>query len=258
MPIQSPPSRRPLPRDAKHWARPVETLDVEHVPPGAINLNVEGQKLNGALQGFGQLWRKTYRVTLPGEALTPADVMATWKANFAGFQPPDNHFHPPLGGVQPGEVMFIDTMLPAVPGLPGMIPLASAVMVLYADETSFTVMTPAGFPENGWNTFSTYQEDGVTIAQIQSLARASDPVYEFGFRFMGGSRKQELTWMHVLTRLAHYFDVKAEIQVDRLLVDPGLQWRYARNVWQNAGIRTTLYRLSAPLRMVRLRSQHGV
>ena len=237
-------------RDAGNWAGPVRELDVATVPPGAINLNVEGHQLAGALQGFGQLWQKTYRVYLRGAAVTPVEVMQVWKANFPQFQPEDNHFYPPPAGVKPGEVIFIDTMLPAVPGLPGMIPLASGVMVLYEDETCFTVMTPTGFPESGWNTFSAYEDDGCTVAQVQSLCRATDPVYEFGFRFMGGSEKQEQTWTHVLTRLAQHFGVEAEVEKRKVCLDPKIQWSQAKNVWHNAGIRTMLHYVGAPLRLV--------
>ena len=50
------------PRDAAFWARRVEKLEVSEVPSGAINLNVHGRHEVGALQGFGPLWQKTYRV----------------------------------------------------------------------------------------------------------------------------------------------------------------------------------------------------
>ena len=74
-------------------------------------------------------------------------------------------FHPPLDGVAPGEVMLINA---SVQGMP----VYTGVMVLYADEESFTVMTAEGLPEAGWNTFSAYEDgDGTTVAQVQSLAR---------------------------------------------------------------------------------------
>ena len=34
------------------------------MPEGAANVNVQGRREVGALQGFGQLWQKTYRVRL--------------------------------------------------------------------------------------------------------------------------------------------------------------------------------------------------
>ena len=79
-----------------------------------------------------------------------------------------------------------------------------------------------------------------TTAQIQSLARANDPVYEMGFRFMGGSSQQEKIWRHVLTRLAAQFDVPAQITMQKLCVDNRMQWSQAKNVWHNAMIRSTL------------------
>jgi hypothetical protein len=113
-------------------------------------------------------------------------------------------------------------------------------------------MTPQGFPESGWNTFSAYDEDGVTVVQIQSLARAADPLYEIGFRLIG-SRAQEQIWKHVLTSIATHFGVNGQVEITKTCVDPRLQWSEAKNVWHNAGIRTTLYTISAPLRWVRVR-----
>jgi len=238
------------PSDAAHWARPVSKLKVSDVPVGAINLNVEGREVVGPLQGFGQMWQNTFRVRLNGVTVSPAEVIRAWKENIASFQPSDNHFYPSLAGVKPGEVVFIDTRLPVLPGLPGILPFASGVMVLYADDECFTVMTPEGFPEAGWNTFSAYVEDECAVAQVQSIVRANDPIYEIGLRFMGGARKQEQTWTYVLTALAAHFGVAGQVQVHKTCLDPQLQWSQAKNVWHNAGIRTTLYILAAPLRWV--------
>jgi hypothetical protein len=156
-----------------------------------------------------------------------------------------------MTGVQPGQVMFIDSTLPPGPGLPGVIPIASGVMILYADDVSFTVMTPQGFPESGWNTFSVHEEEGWSVAQVQSLCRATDPIYEFGFRFMGGTQQQEQTWRHVLTLLAAHFDIAGQVSMHATCVDPRLQWSQARNVWHNAAVRTFLYMLATPIRRLR-------
>jgi hypothetical protein len=40
-------------RDTAFWAEPVETLMVSEAPAGAINLNVDGRRVMGPLQGFG-------------------------------------------------------------------------------------------------------------------------------------------------------------------------------------------------------------
>ncbi len=80
--------------------------------------------------------------------------------------------------------------------------MTSGVMILYSDETLFSVMTPEGFPVAGWNNFSVFEEEGGLVAQVQSFERASDPIYEFGFVVMGGAKRQEFIWVHVLTELA--------------------------------------------------------
>src|SRR3712207_7813391 len=49
------------PRDAAFWAKRVERLEVSDVPEGAANVNVQGRREVGALQGFGKLWQKTDR-----------------------------------------------------------------------------------------------------------------------------------------------------------------------------------------------------
>jgi hypothetical protein len=151
---------------------------------------------------------------------------------------PDNsRFYPSLTGVAPGEVVLINATLP---GIPGGMPVSTGVMILYADDESFTVMTPEGHPESGFNTFSAYEDDGATVAQIQSLARANDPVFELGFRFMGGSSQQEKIWHHVLTQLADNFGVEGQVEMQKVCVDSRMQWSQAKNVWHNAIIRTTL------------------
>lgn len=69
-------------RDTTFWAEPVETLMVSEAPAGAVNLNVDGRRVMGPLQGFGQLWQKTYRAELSGADVTPAEVVKIWKEKF--------------------------------------------------------------------------------------------------------------------------------------------------------------------------------
>jgi len=227
------------------WARPVDHLDTKNMPKGGMNLNVDGRGLTGPLQGFGQLWQKTYKIPLNGADVSPAEVVALWKEKLPELMPENSRFYPSLTGVAPGEVVLIDA---TVPGPVGALPVATGVLILYADDESFTVMTPDGHPESGFNTFSSYVDDGRTIAQIQSLARANDPIYEFGFRFMGGSSQQEAIWNHVLGQLASKFGVTGDVQTTKVCVDSKLQWSQAKNVWHNAIIRTTL---NAPVRITR-------
>lgn len=231
------------------WAKPVSRLTVSELPLGATNLNVEGRQPVSPLQGFGPLWQKTYRIRLRGVQTTPPEVMALWKEKFPQFQPKGNRFYPPTGGVRSGEIIFIESAVSMWPGkLPG-IPISSGVRVIYNDEVCFTIMTPQGFPESGWNSFSTFEHEGETWVQVQSMARTADPIYEFGFRFMGGARFQEETWQHVVKAVAAHFGVHDEpVEMVRSCIDPRFQWRELRNVWQNAMIRSMIY---MPVRLAR-------
>jgi len=67
------------------------------------------------------------------------------------------------------------------------------------------------------------------------------------FRLMG-SREQERIWRHVLTSLAAHYGLKAQVEFSKSCVDPKLQWKQAGNIWLNAAIRTTMNKVSAPVR----------
>ena len=77
--------------------------------------------------------------------------------------------------------------------LPGKMKLSTGVMVLYADEESFTLMTPQGHMFAGWITFSATETDGETVAQAQVLMRASDPIFEMGLT-LGGHKQEDRFW----------------------------------------------------------------
>ena len=226
-------------------------MKVSGAPTRAMNLNVEGRQPVSPMQGFGQLWQKTFKVRLSGLQMTPAQVMSYWKENFPVFMPADSRFMPTLSGIKPGEVLLIEAKVPAFPGTPSILPVATGVMVLYADDVTVTVMTPEGHPELGWNTFSVFEEDGCVVAQTQSLCRPTDPLYDFFNRFMGSSSQQDGVWVHVLTSLADHLGVKGQVVTAKTLVDPKVQWKAAKNIWKNAGIRTVFYLIGAPLRWAR-------
>ena len=180
-------------RDATNWAKKVSTLNVAEVPEGAININVEGKRLAGPIQGFGKMWQKTYQVRLPRERVSATDLIATWKQRFPEFWPEGNSFYGPLTGIAPGEVALLNMTLP------GKMKLSTGVMVLYADEESFTLMTPQGHMFAGWITFSATEVDAETVAQAQVLMRASDPIFEMGLT-MGGHKQEDRFWQHTLAR----------------------------------------------------------
>lgn len=228
----------PTRKSEETWATNVDRLKVSGAPAEADNLNVDGRHLTSPLNGFGQLWQKTYRVALTGVQVTPQEVVRLWKEKLPELMPDDSRFYPSISGVKPGEIVLINASLPMIPG--GM-PVSTGVLILYADEFMFSVMTPEGHPEAGFNTFSAFEEDGITYCQIQSLARANDPIYELGFRLMGGSKQQEKIWRHVLGQLSGKFGVAdPQVTLDKVCVDTRLQWKEAKNIWHNAVIRTTL------------------
>jgi hypothetical protein len=234
------------------WAKTTPRIEVGHVPPGATNINIAGRKRSGALQGFGKLWQKTYRVKLAGTDNSSVQIMQLWKEKFAEFQPPENHFYPPMTGIKPNDILFISAKVPAFPGTPSILPVSSGVTVLYVDENQFTVMTPEGFPISGWNTFSVSDdEEGIPMAQVQSLERSSDPIYEMFDRFFGAAAQQEKIWKTVLGNLAAELGIKAEVTFSKVCVDPKIQWGAAKNIWKNAGARTMVYMLGAPVRWLR-------
>ncbi|HKV58559.1 MAG TPA: hypothetical protein VJO32_09755 [Ktedonobacteraceae bacterium] len=232
------------PRDAGAWAKQGALFKVVRVPTGALNLNVEGREAFGPLQGFGQMWQKTFRVRLTGSAAQPAEVIKIWKQNFATFWPKGYRFFAPLTGIAPGEVALINMPIP------GGIPLSTGVMVLYADDESFTFMTPQGHTFSGWITFSAYEEEQSTVAQVQILMRPDDIVYELGYRFLGAAKVEDKFWQHTLRSLATRFGSGEPVETCNVCIDPKWQWSRFWNIWHNSAIRTTFYKLTAPVRWI--------
>ena len=172
MPDASPERSQPK-SSHPYWAQRVDELEAPDAPPEALNLNVAGRRAMGPLQGFGQLWQKTFRIPLTVASVTPAEVVAEWKAELPRFKPVENRFYPSPGGIAPGEVVLINAWTPGGP-------IATGVVVLYADDESFTLMTPEGHPEAGWVTMSAYTEEGVTVAQVQGFGARQRPDLRVG------------------------------------------------------------------------------
>jgi hypothetical protein len=231
------------PRDAANWAKQVDKLKVGEVPPEAINKNVEGRRVMSPIQGFGKMWQKTYRVSLSGADVTPAEVIKEWKENFGSFWPERNWFFGPLTGIEPGEVAVLNLTVP------GRLKLSTGVLVLYADEESFTFMTPQGHTFSGWITFSAQHEDGVTTAQAHILMRAHDPISEVGLA-LGGHRMENRFWESTLQALARHFGVEGKVETNVACVDRRRQWAKAGNVWHSAAIRSGIHAATTPARAV--------
>ena len=196
------------------------------------------------------MWQKTFRVRLDGADLTPQALIAIWKERFPTFWPKSGRFYAPLAGIVPGEVALLD--IAPLPGAP--VRLSTGVMVLYADDESFTFMTPQGHTLSAWITFSAYRDGDVTVAQAQALERPSDPFDELAY-MLGGNRMNDRFWQQTLEALARYVGIaEPRVETQKVCVDKRRQWRYIRNVRYSATIQGATSTITAPLRWVRRRA----
>ena len=217
------------PRDAGNWATKVDRLHVAD-SVRAQGYNIEGRRVAGPQQGFGRLWERTSSVRL-GDAVSPERLIADWRADFGSFWPKGGSFFGSLTGVAPGDVA------PLTAG-----PVTTGVLVLYADDTSFTFMTPEGHMFAAMITFSADRDETGTRARIDILLRTSDPLFEAGWLFIRPS--EDRFWAGTLRNLATAHGVQHPLVLQTTTcIDRGRLWRNWRNVFHNAGIRTALHRV---------------
>ena len=230
-------------RDNANWARPVDRLSAVGVEGAKVDA-VTGKRVAGPLQGFGQLWQKTFTVRLAESELTPQQLVAVWKGEFASFWPRGGTFYAPLAGIAPGEVALLD--ITPMPGSP--VRLSTGVMVLYADDESFTFMTPEGHSLSAWITFSAHRDGDTTIAQAQALERPSDPLDELTY-VLGGNKLNDRFWRDTLSNLARHVGVaEPVVETQAICIDKRRQWRYVRNLRNSASIRTARRTIGSPFR----------
>jgi hypothetical protein len=239
------PPQAPTSRDAANWAKPVDRLSAAGVTGAAVDA-VTGRRVAGPLQGFGQLWQKTFRVPLEGSSLSPQEVIAIWKDQFPTFWPKTGRFYAPLAGIVPGEVALLD--IEPVPGSP--IKFSTGVLVLYADDDSFTFINPEGHALSAWITFSAYRDGDTTIAQAQALERTSDPFDELGY-MLGGNRMNDRFWRDTLTNVGRAMGVtEPAVDVVVVCIDPRRQWRHVANLRNSITLRAARRTLTAPYRWI--------
>lgn len=239
------------PRDQDSWARPVDRLSTTAKTAGMDT--VTGKRVTGPVQGFGQMWQKTFKVPLTGSEHTPEEIVAHWKAGFPTFWPKGSSFYAPLAGITPGEVALFDVQ--PITGSPVRMP--SGVMVIYADRESFTFMTPEGHALSAWITFSAFRNGDVTVAQVQALERTSDPFIELSY-ILGANRANDRFWERTLENLAASLGVAAPIiESEKICVDKRRQWRYVRNLRHSAAVNMAVGTVTAPARWVRRRRAAG-
>lgn len=228
-----------LPRNAQSWAANVDRLEVDP-ELAAAGYNITGRRVTGPQQGFGRLWQRTYSTNL-GAAIGPKDLVADWKEHFGEFWPKGATFYAGLTGVTPGAVAPIG--ISAAPGME----LATGILVLYADDESFSFMTPEGHMFAGMITFGAVQDADDTVASIDILIRPNDPLYELGWPVM--RRREDTFWMATLTNLAAKHGVSdATVTEETTCVDRKRIWSNWTNVKHNAGIRSGMHTFTKPFR----------
>ena len=196
------------------------------------------------------MWEKTYSLNA-GQVTAPRDAIATWKAHFPEFWPKGNRFAGALAGISPGDVALLDL------AMGGGVKLSTGVFVLYADQESFTLMTPQGHMFAGWITFSADEAEADTIIRAHVLMRANDPLYELGMTF-GGHRKEDRFWAETLTALGTRLGVPdPRVETRSTCVDNHRQWRHAKNIWHNAMLRSMLQTIATPFTALRRRSRRA-
>jgi len=232
-----------VPRDVGNWATKVDRLSAPD-EKAAVGYNITGKKVTGPQQGFGRLWQRTYSADL-GKVVGAQALVSDWKVNFGDYWPPGSVFHNTLTGIEPGDVAPIEV------GIASHGPkLATGILVLYADDESFTFMTPEGHMFAGMITFSAEERDGRTIVEIKILIRPNDPLWEMAWPV--AKRKEDAFWMGTLHNLAaHYGVPDAEVTEETLCIDHKRLWSNWRNIWHNSGIRSGLHILTAPVRLLR-------
>jgi hypothetical protein len=240
-------TRPASPSDTDAWARPVDRLTT--TATGASIDTVTGKRVAGPVQGFGQMWQKTFSVRLDGVDISPESLIAHWKQHFGSFWPKGARFYEPLSGIMPGEVALLE--VPPVPGSP--VRMSTGVMIIYADAEAFTFMTSQGHPLAAWDTFSAFRDGDVTVAQAQALERTADPLTELAY-FFGANRYNDRFWEETLVNLARSVGVaEPTVSTEKVCVDRRRQWRYVGNVRYSPAVSMAIGVVTAPARWLRRR-----
>ncbi|OPY08551.1 MAG: Mercuric reductase [Syntrophaceae bacterium PtaB.Bin095] len=217
------------------WSGSAAYLRVRDVPARVMNINADGRRTSGPVQGFGRLWEKRYRMRLHDADLQPRQIVSLWRSEFPQFWPAGNRLYTDGNApVAPGASALLNLALPGGPVL------ATGLMVIYADDTSFAFMTAEGHILSGWITFRCFHIDGATFLEIHPLFRAADPLMELGLR-LGGGGQEDRFWRETLGNLARRLGTCGDFAQRDILVDPRIQWHRLANLRHNSVIRSFLH-----------------
>ena len=222
---------------------PVDKSDghSDPLPTDALAINADARMPTEPDDGFGQLWRKRYRLRLDGATISSAEAISYWREHYGEFWPEGNRFYAPVAGLKEGEVALADLEMP------GGTRLSTGVIVAGVDDSSFRFVTPQSHAFAAVITFSAYPESGIPVAQVEIVMRAMDPLFELGLMF-GGHRREDRFWLETLAALGKSVGVQTLPQMESEILDRRRHWRKAGNIVRNAYIRTGLYMMTRPLR----------
>jgi hypothetical protein len=184
----------------------------------------------GPEAGFGSLWRKTFRIELGDIDLNPKAVVSFWKSHFGDFWPGNNSFNAPIAGLRKGEVAEIELVMP------GGTALSTGVRLIRSNDQEFTLLAPPGHVFCGWTNFSSFAENGKTVAQVEVLMRASDPLFEIGLMLFG-HRQENQFWLKVLENLGRFLGSESVPTQSVKCLDRRFRFRNASNIRYNAVLR---------------------
>ena len=208
---------------------------------------VTGRRVTGPEQGFGRLWQRTYTCPIGDVRPRRSEAIAEWRAHFGEFWPGRQPVLRRVEGINPGDVA------PIAVAAGGGLKLTTGVLVLYADDESFSFMTPEGHMFAGMITFSAHENAGGTVLQTQVLDPAQRPALRAGHGRDEADGGPLLGRHHAQPR-QRLGAVGCNVDVTSIVVDRKRLWRNARNIRYNAGVRSVLHLAAAPFAAARPRS----
>ena len=154
--------------------------------PGAKDDTVTGKRVAGPVQGFGQLWQKTFA------SASTARTRRRRRSSRSGRRLPRV-----LAEGQPFSRRWrasprARSRCSRSAGARRAGQLSTGVMVIYADDESFTFMTPEGHL-SAWITFSARRDGDVTDRPGPGARAAGDPFDELAY-MLGGNRQNNRFW----------------------------------------------------------------
>ena len=197
-------TEQPKHRDAANWAKPVDARGAERAPGAATSTSPAGGRPRPSRASArcgrrptGSAWRRERdagRGDRRGSRTSPSSGR---RAAASTRRSP---------GSRPGEVALLNLTMP------GGIKLSTGVLVLYADDESFTLMTPQGHMFAGLDHVQRLRRRRRDVAQAHVLMRASDPMYEMGLTFGGHGRRTASG--STRSALAAAFGVEGEVDTE--------------------------------------------